>query len=49
MNPIYKQNGKAIQVIVGVVYLYELSKTTSVFQYRLKLNKNKNWTISNCE
>lgn len=49
VNPIYKQKGKAIQVIVGVEYLDELSKTTSVFQYRLKLYKNENWTISNCE
>lgn len=31
VNPIYKQKGKAIQVIVGVEYLDELSKTTSVF------------------
>ena len=49
VNPIYKQKGKTIQVIVGVVYLDELSKTTSVFQYRLKLYKNENWTISYCE
>ena len=49
VNPIYKQKGKAIQVIVGVEYLDELSKTTSVFQYKLKLYKNENWTISNCE
>ena len=49
VHPIYKQKGKAIQVIVGVEYLDELSKTTSVFQYRLKLYKNENWTISNCE
>ncbi|WP_122646621.1 MULTISPECIES: conjugal transfer protein [Enterococcus] len=45
VNPVYEQDGKIVQVKVGVKYLDDLSKTTSYFQYELGLQKDRNWKI----
>ncbi|MFT0189758.1 conjugal transfer protein [Candidatus Enterococcus avicola] len=47
--PVYHQNINETQVSVGVKYLDDLSKTTNIFQYRLKLHKSGNWIIGNYE
>lgn len=44
-NPIYKQKGEKIQVLVVAKYLNDTSKITSSFQYNILLSKSENWKI----
>ncbi|NTO56436.1 conjugal transfer protein [Enterococcus faecium] len=44
-DPVYLQNGKKILVSTKIKYLDNVSKTTSYFQYKLRLQKNGNWKI----
>ena len=49
MNSVYIQNGEDFQVRVNVKYLDNLSKVTSCFQYKLRLQKNGSWKIIDVE
>ncbi|OQO83581.1 conjugal transfer protein [Enterococcus casseliflavus] len=44
-NPICKQKGEKIQVLVVAKYLDDTSKITSSFQYNILLSKSENWKI----
>ena len=45
VNPVYTEGGDDIQVRADVKYLDEVLKVSSFYQYRLRLQKNKNWII----
>ncbi|MBU5364553.1 MULTISPECIES: conjugal transfer protein [Enterococcus] len=45
VDPVYTENGNNTLVKVNVKYLDNLSKVTNFFHYKLKLQKNGNWTI----
>ena len=47
VNPVYVMNGENVNVIVGVKYLDQDTKTVQVSQYDLIIKKEGNWFVSN--
>lgn len=45
VNPVYVKEGEEIYVSVTVKYLDQLTKTTQLSQFELKLEKENNWII----
>jgi len=45
VNPVYVMNGENVNVIVGVKYLDQDTKTVQISQYELRVVKEGNWKI----